>query len=253
VRLSVSVALIAGCTFDHANPIGQRDAAVVVDAAVDSPSDAAIVPFCSADPHLRLCYSFDADPFPTSMPNEGAATVTAQLTSVTRGNHLAGGAAELTTASIIYLPEAADVTAIQTLEVSFRADTSPPTNLARIGIIDSNILPPNISLFLYRADPGYQLRCGLGSALYTYDAPGFALGTWHRAVCTCNADTLQLYLDDVKIGETPTAGCSAGGAIAIAGLTLGSNNNGGPTGVNEWLIGAVDSVRFWDVHVTPQR
>ena len=42
--MSVSVALIAGCTFDHSNPIGQRDAAIVIDAAIDSPSDAAIVP-----------------------------------------------------------------------------------------------------------------------------------------------------------------------------------------------------------------
>jgi hypothetical protein len=249
--LYVGVALIAGCTFDHASPIGQRDAADIIDAPIDGELDAPVVPFCPTDSHLRLCYSFDQDPLPGSLPNEGAANVSATLTNVTRGAHTGGGAAEITVASTIYVPYTTEVAAIQTVEVSFRVDTAPLTNLARIGILDSNIIPPNISLFLYRVDPGYQLRCGLGSALYTYDAPGLSLATWHRAVCTCNADTLQLFLDDAKIGETPTSGCSSGGGIVTAGMTIGSNNNGGPTGVDEWLIGAVDAVRLWDVAVPP--
>jgi hypothetical protein len=186
------------------------------------------------------------------MPNEGAANVSAQLTNVMRAEHLGGGAAAITAASIIYVPATSEVSGIQTFEVSFRADVAPPNNFARVGILDSNIIPPNISLFLYRVDPGYQLRCGLGSALYTFDAPGLQLGTWYRAVCTCNADTLQLFVDDAKIGEVTNASCSSGGSIAGAGVTIGSNNTGSATVVDEWLLGAVDNVRFWDTTVLQQ-
>jgi hypothetical protein len=205
------------------------------------------VAFCQADPHLRLCFSFDADPLPTAMPNEGAANVSATLTNVTRGGRAGGGDAELTTSSTMYVPFTTEVTGIQALEIMFRADTPPPANFARVGLLDSNVLPPNISLFWFRNDPGYQLRCGLGNALYTFDAP-IVLGSWHYVLCTCTAtDTLELYLDSTRIGEVPNAQCTSGGAFVTDGLTIGSNNNGGPTGNNEWLVGAVDAVRVWDV------
>lgn len=212
----------------------------------DAPADMAFA-YCKADPHLRLCFSFDADPLPTAMPNEGAANVSATLTNVTRGGRAGGGDAELTASSTIYVPYTTEVTGIQSLEIMFRADAPPPANFARIGLLDSNVIPPNISLFWYRNDPGYQLRCGIGNALYTFDA-ATVLGSWHYVLCTCTAaDTLELYLDSTRIGEVANAQCASGGAFVTAGLTIGSNNNGGPTGNNEWLVGAVDAVRLWDV------
>ncbi len=248
MRWSVVLALLVGCRFEHGTAVATSDAAL--DSAVDAPVDMALVKVCPTDAHLRLCYSFDADPLPASMPDEGAANVSAMLTDVTRVDHDGGGAAQLSTTSMIYVPYTSEVTGIQTLELMFRADAPPPANFARVGLLDSNIIPPNISLFWYRVDPGYQLRCGLGGALYSFDAP-IQLGTWYRAVCTCNADTLQLFLDDVKLGEVASSQCSSGGAFVAAGLTIGSNNNGGPTGNDEWLVGAVDTVRLWDVYVAP--
>ena len=53
---------------------------------------------------------------------------------------------------------------ILALEVWFRVDTLPVIDGERQGLVDSNT-SPNISLFLYRADPAYSLRCGLGTAL----------------------------------------------------------------------------------------
>jgi hypothetical protein len=35
--------------------------------------------------------------------------------------------------------------------------------------------------------------------------------------------------------------------VVRSGLTIGSNDNGGPTGVDDWLVGAIDGVRLWDV------
>jgi hypothetical protein len=250
VRLYALLALACGCSFVHGG--ASRDAAVdaTPDAAVDADVDAPPAQFCPADSHLRLCFSFDTDPFPASLPNEGAATVSAQLTNVTRTVRGTSGAAAIGATSTIYVPYSAQVTGIQALEIWFRADAAPPANGARIGILDSNVIPPNISLFWYRVDPGYQLRCGLGGALPSFNA-AVVLGTWHYVVCSCTSDTLQMYLDGMKIGETPMSGCSSGGSFVADGFTIGSNNNGGPLGVSEQLVGAIDGVRLWDVPVPP--
>jgi hypothetical protein len=235
--------LFAGCGFPHGLGAEPLDAAS--DAMPDAAIDAPLAKLCPADSHLQLCFSFDSNPLPATLANEGAATISAQLTNVTRTVHGASGAAAIDVTSTIYLPYSAQVTGIRALEIWFRADVPPPASGARIGILDSNIIPPNISLFWYRVDPGYQLRCGLGAALFSYNAP-VVLGSWHYARCVCNADTLEMYLDDVKLGETHASGCASGGSFVSDGFTIGSNNNGGPMGVNEQLLGAVDGVRLWD-------
>jgi hypothetical protein len=251
VRCVVVLALLAGCRFEHGAAGAIVDDAAPADTlAIDAAIDAAVALPCPADTHLRLCYSFDQNPLPGSLPNEGAATVSATLTNVTRADHDGGGAAQITTASTIHVAYTAEVANIQALEVEFRPDVAPLANLARIGLIDSNVIPPNISLFWYRNDPGYQLRCGIGSALFAFDA-AIQLGAWHRVLCTCNSDTLQVFVNGTKLGEVASAQCSSGGALVAAGLTIGSNNNGGPTGVTEWLTGTIDNVRLWDVSVAP--
>jgi len=245
------VLALAGCGFQHGTATDDAAIPDAPDAIIDTMIDVPPPALCAADPRLRLCFSFDQDPLPTTLANEGAATVSATLTNVMRTTNGASGAALLDTTSTIYVPYSAEVTNIQALEVWFRADAAPLADGARIGILDSNVIPPNVSFFLYRVDPGYQLRCGLGGALFAFNAP-VVLGTWHYAACVCNADTLQVFLDGTKLGERPGSQCQTGGAFVAAGMTIGQNNNGGPTGADEWLVGAIDGVRLWDVLVTPQ-
>jgi Concanavalin A-like lectin/glucanases superfamily len=210
-------------------------------------ADAASAPFCAADPRLRLCYSFDQESLPAALPDEGAAVVDAQLTNAIRIARGSGGAAQLDTTSSIFVPMTPEVTNIQALEIWYRADADPP-NGGRIVLLDSNVSPPNISLNLYRQDPGHQLRCGLGTAVAIWDAP-LTVGSWTYLACVCEADSLKMYVDGVKIGETPGP-CASGGAVVADGFTIGSNNNGGPSGFNDWLVGAIDGVRLWNVPLT---
>jgi hypothetical protein len=243
--------LVVGCKFTPGRGVDVLDAAAIdaPDAQIDAAIDAAVTKFCPADSHLRLCLSFDADPLPASLPNEGVANVSAQLTNVTRTVAGTSGAAAIDATSTIFVPYSAEVANIFAFEIWFRADNEPPANGARLGILDSNIIPPNVSLFFYRADPDYQLRCGIGNVLISYNAP-IVLGTWHYAACVCDADTLIVYLDGTKIGETAMSGCASGGAfVSPDGFTIGSNNNGGPTGVNEQVVGAIDGVRLWDAPI----
>lgn len=249
MRSYAVLAALAGCSF-RPGVLGQADGALAGDAELDAAIDAPPLAFCPSDPHLRLCYSFDQDPLPASLPNEGAAAVSAQLTNVTRAARGRGGVAQLDTTSIIHVPYTADVANIQAIEVWYRADADP-ANTARAGLVDSNVIPPNISLFVARVDPTHQLRCGIGASNSVWDAT-LAPGTWYHAACVCEADTLKMYLDGTKVGETSAPGCTSGGAIVAAGLTIGSNNNGGPTGVDDWLVGAIDGVRLWDVALTAE-
>ena len=245
MRLFLATTLCA-CSFRHG--VSALDAAPVdTDAPIDAAADAA-PRFCPADPHLRLCFSFDLDPLPASLANEGGANVSAQLTNVTRIAHDGGGAAQLDTTSTIYVPYTAEVANIQAIEVWYRADVDP-ANTARMGLVDSNVSPPNISLFFYRVDPTHQLRCGLGAQTSVWDAT-LAPGTWYHLACVCDGGGLRMYVDGTLIGNT-AGSCASGGAFVADGLTIGSNNNGGPTGVNDWLVGAIDGVRLWDVVPPP--
>jgi hypothetical protein len=236
VRYLALVLPVFGCGFR--SPVG---------AVSDATSDAPSALFCAADPRLRLCYSFDQELLPAALPDEGAAAVDAQLTNVTRIARGSGGAALLDAASSIFVPMTPEVTNIHAFEIWYRADADPP-NGGRSGLVDSNVSPPNISLFFLRQDPGHQLRCGLGAAVATWDA-SLTVGSWTYLACVCEADSLKMYVDGVKIGETLGA-CASGGAFVGDGFTIGSNNNGGPSGFNDWLVGAIDGVRLWGVPLT---
>jgi hypothetical protein len=243
------LAALCACNFDH-GVLGTADGPPQIDAATDAEVDAARPAFCPPDPHLRLCYSFDQDPLPPMLPDEGAAAVTAQLTNVTRISRDTGGAAQLDTTSIIHVPYTAEVSGIQAIEIWYRADAEPDDG-ERMGLVDSNVIPPNISLFHARVSPTHQLRCGIGASNSVWDVT-LETGTWYYAACVCDAGTLKMYVDGTKVGETAAAGCTSGGALVDAGLTIGSNNNGGPTGVDDWLVGAIDGVRLWDVTLSPE-
>ncbi len=253
MRCLVLVALVACSYAPQRSGLGASDASTGGgdgdgDGDAATTSDAPAVAACPSDPHLRLCFSFDQPSFGATLPDEGAAVVDAQLTNVTRVDHDSGGAALVDTTSTIWLPMNADVTDIQAIEVAFRADADVADG-ARWGLVDSNIIPPNISLFVGRVGASHQLRCGVGGATATADVT-LALGTWYAAACVCDADVLQVFLDGTKVGET-SGPCSSGGALVSDGLTIGQNNNGGSTGVNDWLVGAIDRVRIWDQTIVP--
>lgn len=258
LRIEVVTALVlavSGCSFRPGDYLagdanGDRDAMVDTevepDAMIDAPPPP---PFCPADAHLRLCFSFDQTTLDGALPNEGAAVVSAQLTNVTRIARGDGGAAQLDMTSTIFVPQAADVTNIQAIEIWYRAD-SMPANGGRMGLVDSNT-SSNISLFFYRQDPAHELRCGIGDATIVWDAT-LATATWTYLACVCEGGNLKMYVDGVMIGDTPGS-CASGGAIVGDGFTIGSNNNGGAgNAVNDWLLGAIDGVRLWDQAITPQ-
>jgi len=258
MRLAVVLALgSAACGF-HAVAARSSDAAGdttgdtsdapdgMIDAPPDAPPDAPAARFCPAnDAHLRLCFSFDQATLPASLPEEGAATMPAQLTNVTRIASPLGGAASLAANSEIYVPMDSAVSGILASEIWVRVDTDAPTNGARESMFDSNIIPPNISMFVYRNDPHHDLHCGIGSQNETWTTDAFTLATWHRIACVCANGNLSFYLDGVDLGDRP-GNCATAGALTSDGITIGSNNNGPGNAVNDVLLGAIDGIRLWD-------
>ncbi len=114
-----------------------------------------------------------------------------------------------------------------------------------MGLVDSNVVPPNISLFFYRQDPGHTLRCGIGSQTEVWTTT-LTQATWHYAACTCEGGALKMYLDGTKIGEV-AGNCGTAGALVADGLTIGSDNAGGNLTFPDRLAGAIDRVRLWAV------
>ena len=238
------VVAIAGCEFHHG--VLPTDApGASIDVARDVPPDP--LTFCPSDPHLLLCFSFDQQPLPASLANEGSASAAASLTNVTRTASGSRGAAQLDMTSLIFVPMSSEVTGIQALEIWYRTD-SEPVNMARMGLVDSNTIS-NISLFFYRVDPTHQLRCGMGDETVVWDAT-LTTGSWTHLACVCDAGSLKMYVDGTLVGDTPGP-CATGGAIVADGFTIGSNNNGFGIAVSDWLLGAVAGVRLWDVPIVP--
>jgi hypothetical protein len=246
VRLSLALVFAAGCAF-HPGSGNVTDDARIDGANADGTVDgAAPASLCAADPHLRLCYSFDQSPLPATLPNEGAASVDARLTNVQRLARTDGGAAQLGSTSEIFVPYSSEVANIQAIEIWLRIDTEPANN-GRSGLVDSNVTPPNISLFYYRVDPTHQLRCGIGAQTTVWNAT-LTPGSWMYLACVCDGTNLVMYVDGVNVGTTAGA-CGIGGAVVADGLTIGSNNNAAAP-VNDWLVGAIDGVRLWDTTLT---
>lgn len=245
---------LAACGF-HGPRLADDDASTPVDpdAAIgDSTTDASAPPaFCPTDPHLRLCYAFDQAVLPALLPDEGAAVVDAHLTNVQSMPSPKGRAAKLDATSEIWVPMVTEVTNIQAFEVWFRYDAELATNGGREGLVDSNVSPPNISLFFYRADPTHSLRCGLGGQVEVWPAT-LVPAHWYYAACVCDAGMLTMYLDGVQVGRNAGA-CASGGGFVMDGFTIGANNNGGQPNPTDWLIGEIDGVRLWDVTLPATR
>lgn len=233
LRAAVILTLSA-CTFRAPSvDTGEPDASTGgVDSLVDGPAA-----LCDPDPGLLVCLSFDADPLPSSLANEGVARVAAQLTNVTRLARGTGGAALLDATSQMRIPPNSETTGIVSAEAWVRIDADPPVG-QRVGIIDADATSSAVSFFYYHSSPDRQVRFEMGQQMLvdvTLD-----LGAWHHLAQVCENDTLTAFVNGVKIGER--TGCSPGNAMTY-GLQLGQNNTG--SGGNEWLVGAIDGVRMW--------
>jgi hypothetical protein len=257
--------VVAGgaCRFLHGAPGLAGDDAELdgpSDASRDAPGDIAQVtpdarPIadCENDSSIVLCYSFDQNPLPAMIANEASVTANATVTNAMSIASPGKRAARVDATSEIYVPYTATVTGVMSMEVWFRVDTDASAGGGREGLFDSNVgAPNNMSLFFYNQSPSpHQLRCGLGSGVISLDAPTFPTGQWLYAACTCDGGAIHIYLNGTSLGSSPQ-NCAAGGALSNPdGLTIGSNNNGGPTGIDAQLLGALDGIKMWSTVLSP--
>lgn len=230
--------VLSACSFQApaASEPGEPDASA--DGGDGEPDDGpAAAALCDRDPNLLVCFSFDVDPLPASLANEGAASVAADLTNVTRIVRGAGGAARLEATSQIRVPPNTETMRVAAVEAWVRIDEDPPVG-QRVGIIDADATSAAVSFFYYHPSPNRQLRFESGQQLYLDHT--LELGAWHYLAQVCEDDTLTAFVNGVKIGER--AGCSPGDATTF-GLQLGQNNTG--TGGDQGMIGALDGIRMW--------
>ena len=232
----------SACGF-HSPHAGESEPDASADDAAPLDAPAVVPPLCAPDPDLLVCLSFDADPLPAVLPNEGSATLAAALANVGRIARGTGGAALLGTTSQMRIPPNSVAMGIAAVEVWMRVDADPPVG-GRVGILDSEATGSPVDLFYYYGTTSRQLRVELGQGVFL-DVT-LALGTWHYLAQVCASNTLTAYLDGAKLGER--TGCTPGIATTF-GLQIGQNNTG--TSGDAWLVGAIDGVRLWTAPLSP--
>jgi hypothetical protein len=194
-----------------------------------------------------VCFSFDDGLAPT-MANEGAVPLDASVTSASATPGQDYGAVKLDTTSRIFIAETADVTGIVALEAWFRLDVAPDTG-QRMGLLDSEG-KPDMSMFYFRVDSLHLVRCQIGGQeLYAPVTP--AVDRWSYVTCVCANGGLQAY-DNGKLVHEQAGSCAAAG-IGKGGVAIGQANKPGAGGdVGDWLVGAIDAIRMWDVPLSAQ-
>jgi Concanavalin A-like lectin/glucanases superfamily len=209
------------------------DAAGDADAALGAPA------LCKADPSLLVCFSFDVDPLPASLANEGTASVAAQATNVRRTAGRDGGAALFDTTSQLRVPPNDALSGIVAVEAWVRIDADPAGQ--RAGILDADATASAVSFFYYNSSATIrQIRFEIGQQLFIDRT--LELGAWHYLAQVCESNMLAVYLNGTRIGLG--TGCTPATATTF-GLQIGQNNNGtNPTG-SEHFVGAIDGIRMW--------
>ncbi|MBA3538403.1 MAG: LamG domain-containing protein [Deltaproteobacteria bacterium] len=248
MRIAVlALPTIAACGFtgkgviDDATP-GDRDGGAR-DGSIDPDGPTDAIEGCPPDDDtLRLCFTFDQATFANPLPNEGAASVSAQHTAVTRSATATGGAAEFLATSGMYVAPSAELADLRSLELWFRPNEQPAL---RFGLLDNDA---SISVYYYTVLGVPQVRCSMGGGpQYSYIAPYPASDRWIYLACVCNGTTLEMYLDGMKVDTYGGANaCSAGNSIT-SGLAIGQNSDGTGAPANESLEGALDTLRIWSV------
>ena len=196
-------------------------------------------PVCDGDNNLLVCFSFDALSFGTTLPNEGSANVTAQLTAVGRSARGSGGAMEVTPASKIYIPGNAALTGVRAMEMWARIDVAPATDGARIGLIDADATSAAMSFFYYATANAFRIRYEIAVQLFLPHT--ITLGEWVHFAQVCDNGTLTAYIDGSVLGSS--TGCNPATAVPY-GLIIAANNNQNGNKDSE-LTGAIDSLRIW--------
>lgn len=236
--------VLPACGF-HSPAAGEPDGPGEPDASIDASADAPdALPLCATDPKLIVCFSFDADPLPASLRNEGTANVAAALANVSRIARGTGGAALFDTTSQMRVPSNSEVTGVVSVEAWVRVDADPPV-AGRVGILDSEATSAPVDLFYYYGTTSRQIQFQIGGVA-SLDVT-LALGTWHYLAQVCASNTLTAYVDGVKVGEH--TGCAPGIATSY-GLQIGQNNTKSSSG-DQWLVGAIDGLRLWTAPLSP--
>ncbi|MCW5801602.1 MAG: hypothetical protein KIT31_04390 [Deltaproteobacteria bacterium] len=169
--------------------------------------------------------------------------MTAQLVNATATAGRDFGAVHLDATSRIFVPESRDVTGIVSLEAWFRFDAAPPDG-ERTGILDTEDRP-EMSLFHHRIDGLHVVRCAIGDQeVY---APYTACPARGRTSRAC-ARTAACASTATAPSSTDAPNSCSSGAIGRGGMAIGQHNHGG---VDDWLVGAIDTLRLWDVPLSP--
>jgi hypothetical protein len=237
VRRWLFLALLAACT---ASTKSSPDAAMQ-----DAPDGGPGAP-CPIDSALSICLSFDLPAFGTTLSNEGAIAITANLVNVSRTGLSPGAAALLTSSSTMTFPMNTQVTGIVAVDARLRLDQAIAVGM-RVGIMDTEDADPaGMSVFLYEGGmtppATHRIRCNIGG-VDVYGDTSIALGTWFDVKCTCDNNVVAIYRDGAKLGEL--AGCTAAGGTT-QGIQIGQNSRataGLPP--NEPFVGAIDRFRMW--------
>jgi hypothetical protein len=215
----------------------------IVDAAFDTPT--------SPDPcaGTLLCFTFDVDPLPDTLPNGGSAPVAATLTAITRGHdRTGGGAAEMSSTSQIFVPSVPQLSGVFALDYWVRIDQLPEAN-DRVGMIDTAV-GGGFNSFYYNYTTTPELRCTIsGYDLYAYVAP---FTGWTHVACSCDAPILTIYVNGLVVASQDQQ-CTGAATVDPYGIQIGADNVSGAGYTDNILQGALDDVRLYNAPLTAEQ
>jgi hypothetical protein len=228
----------AGCGFSPSGAGGDTE----IDApegAIDAPpatNDAAIdgvtfAPLCDADdPDLRLCMDFEG-----SVASGAGTTLTVDAMNVAFLDGAVGGAARVTSASVIHVDEnpALDFTTAMTIEAFVQIQPDPAPS-PRVGIVDNN------AQYGMWIDEDFQPYCtGNGSVVI---GEAVLPRSWSHVACVFDGSTLRIYQGGLQIASAPqpmALSTNGGDGLNVGQDCRGDGQSGDP------LNGSVDEVRIW--------
>jgi hypothetical protein len=195
-----------------------------------------------------LCLTFDVDPLPDTLPNGGSAPVSATLTAITRGDGIAGGDAEMSSTSQIFVPSVPQLSGVFALDYWVRIDQDPAAN-DRVGMIDS-ALGGGFSSFYYNYTTTPEVRCTINSYdLYAYVAPFIG---WTHVACSCDAPILTIYVNGLVVASQDQQ-CAGAATVDPYGIQVGADNVSGAGYTDNILQGALDDVRLYNAPLTAEQ
>lgn len=210
---------------------------------IDAPANADAVTAqrgCPADPDLTVCLSFDPPTFASPLANEGALSIGASFTNVTRIAVGTGGAAQFSATSQMQFPATDKIAGIVAMEATVRLDAAIAP-MTRVGIIDTDVSASGISMFILAGTTtAHRISCTFGSDALLANTD-LALGAWTTIACSCENATMVVRRDGVLLATGMV--CTPGSAETF-GVQIGQNSRG-TQAPNDPLSGALDRVQLW--------